>query len=52
MYDSSDFSAGDRWEFERWAQQQMCLNSPCEHPFCPEDSEVDLWEGDNFELQR
>lgn len=37
----------DCYEFECWAQDQICLNTPCDHPFCPEDQELDLWEGWN-----
>lgn len=39
----------EREEFEREAQQQICQNNPCDHPLCPEDSDVDPWEGDELQ---
>jgi hypothetical protein len=28
----------------------VCQNGNCDHPFCPEDSEVNLWEGVTTEV--
>jgi len=41
-----DWNDVDQAEFDR-VFHGMCQNVDCQHPFCPEDTDIDLWEGIN-----
>ena len=40
----------EQGELER-ESLSICMNQPCRHPYCPEDSgEIDPWDGTEEEL--